>query len=300
MLIVSTAAIIAFGLTRHTSDETAPIPSPSTWRNTMRNIVQPLQALNPRRAFSFAVLTTMAIGILLSLVAPAQAHDRHPNRWQAAPPAAPAATAPATTPAPAEVQPACKTHKVQRGDTYGKIARQYGIANWRDVKNLNSLGERSLPIGANVKLPCSTPQASANTVVKTASVQQPAPAPANVTARITNSAGNVRPQTQAAANVVVSNVSGADQIRIGGTRPSAKDPKGHPSGLALDYMVMSNTALGNAIVEYHVANWEKLGVSYVIWRQRILTSPNGAWKPMGDRGSATANHMDHPHVNYRA
>jgi hypothetical protein len=41
-----------------------------------------------------------------------------------------------------------------------------------------------------------------------------------------------------------------------------------------------------------------LGVEYVIWEQRILTSPTGAWKAMADRGSATANHMDHPHVNY--
>ena len=35
------------------------------------------------------------------------------------------------------------------------------------------------------------------------------------------------------------------------------------------------------------------------YQQRILTSPNGAWKQMEDRGSPTANHMDHVHVNYR-
>ena len=81
--------------------------------------------------------------------------------------------------------------------------------------------------------------------------------------------------------------------------PSAADPGGHPSGLALDYMVMSDAALGDAIVEYHQAHWDELGVEYIIWQQRMLSSPNGSWKGMENRGSATANHMDHPHVNYR-
>ena len=118
-------------------------------------------------------------------------------------------------------------------------------------------------------------------------------------AQITNSAGAIRPQAQTAADAVVSNVPGAAGITIGGTRPSAADPGGHPSGLALDYMVMSDTALGNAIVQYHIDNWETLGVDYLIYRQRYLASPGGTWSYMEDRGSATANHMDHPHVNYR-
>jgi hypothetical protein len=118
-------------------------------------------------------------------------------------------------------------------------------------------------------------------------------------AEISNSAGPVRPQAQSAANMVVSNVPGADSITIGGTRASAADPGGHPSGLALDYMVMSDSALGDAIVEYHIAHWDELGVDYIIWQQRYLSSPGGSWDRMSDRGSATANHMDHPHVNYR-
>jgi hypothetical protein len=121
----------------------------------------------------------------------------------------------------------------------------------------------------------------------------------SIIAKISNSAGGVRPQAQAAANAVVSNVPGADRITIGGTRASAADPGGHPSGLALDYMVMSDAALGDAIVEYHKAHWDELGVEYIIWQQRMLSSPGGSWKGMANRGSATANHMDHPHVNYR-
>jgi hypothetical protein len=93
-------------------------------------------------------------------------------------------------------------------------------------------------------------------------------------------------------------VPGAGGITIGGTRGSATDPHGHPSGLALDYMVMSDSALGDAIVEYHIAHWDELGVEYIIWQQRYLDSPGGSWSYMEDRGSGTANHMDHPHVNY--
>jgi hypothetical protein len=118
-------------------------------------------------------------------------------------------------------------------------------------------------------------------------------------ATITNSAGPVKPQTQAAANAVVSNVPGAGGITLGGTRASATDPHGHPSGLALDYMVLSDAALGEAIIAYHIAHWDELGVEYIIYKQRMLSSPNGSWVGMEDRGSPTANHMDHVHVNYR-
>jgi hypothetical protein len=130
-----------------------------------------------------------------------------------------------------------------------------------------------------------------------------APAPAGTAAtaiaQISNSAGAVRPQAQAAADAVVSNVPGAAGITIGGTRASAADPGGHPSGLALDYMVLSDAALGDAIAAYHIAHWDELGVEYIIWQQRILQSPGGSWSTMSNRGSATANHMDHVHVNYR-
>jgi hypothetical protein len=95
-------------------------------------------------------------------------------------------------------------------------------------------------------------------------------------------------------------VPGAGTVTIGGTRASATDPHGHPSGRALDYMVLSNAALGDAVVQYHLAHWNELGVEYVIWQQKILTSPTGTWQQMEDRGSATANHFDHVHVNYGA
>ena len=62
---------------------------------------------------------------------------------------------------------------------------------------------------------------------------------------------------------------------------------------------MTDAALGDAIVAYHRAYWDELGVDYLIWQQRMLSSPGGSWKMMENRGSPTANHMDHVHVNYR-
>ncbi|MFW3171008.1 hypothetical protein [Geodermatophilus sp. CPCC 206100] len=124
-------------------------------------------------------------------------------------------------------------------------------------------------------------------------------AAAGAVAKITNSAGGVKPQVQAAANAVVSNVPGFAGNTIGGTRASAADPGGHPSGLAADYMVGTDAGLGDAVAQYHIAHWEELGVDYVIWKQRMLSSPGGAWKAMADRGGVTANHFDHVHVNYR-
>lgn len=118
-----------------------------------------------------------------------------------------------------------------------------------------------------------------------------------IVARISNSAGPVAASVQAAANAVVSNVPGADSITIGGTRASAADPAGHPSGKALDWMAIGT--VGDALVAYHIANWDALGVEYIIYKQRMLSSPGGSWQPMEDRGSVTANHLDHAHVNYR-
>jgi hypothetical protein len=117
-------------------------------------------------------------------------------------------------------------------------------------------------------------------------------------AQISNSAGPVSSRAQAAADSVVANVPGAALITLGGTRPSAQDMAGHPSGNAIDYMVGSDTALGDAIFAYHMQNWDALGVQYIIWKQTYYDSPSSGGSFMEDRGSATANHYDHPHVNY--
>jgi len=118
------------------------------------------------------------------------------------------------------------------------------------------------------------------------------------TAIIVNSYGPVAARAQEAADTIFTQVPGASLITIGGTRSSAIDPHGHPSGNALDYMVPGDAGLGDAIAQYHIDHWDELGVEYVIWQQRIMTSPGGGWSPMEDRGSVTQNHYDHVHVNY--
>lgn len=113
--------------------------------------------------------------------------------------------------------------------------------------------------------------------------------------------GAVKPQTIALANLL-GPMFGI--TTIGGYRASATDPGGHPSGLALDFMVPltpEGKAQGDALAEYAKANAESLGIDYIIWYQRIWSSGRASegWRPMSDRGSQTANHMDHPHINLK-
>lgn len=72
----------------------------------------------------------------------------------------------------------------------------------------------------------------------------------------------------------------------------------HGEGRALDIMVYSDSSLGDAIAAWVRDNHKALGVSEVIWSQRIWTVERSSegWRWMEDRGSATANHYDHVHV----
>lgn len=88
---------------------------------------------------------------------------------------------------------------------------------------------------------------------------------------------------------------------IYGWRSSSSYSSDHPNGRAVDFMIpsyKSNKALGDALAAYVIANSGRLHVTYVIWRQRIWTPYSGSWKAMEDRGSDTANHMDHVHVSF--
>ena len=88
---------------------------------------------------------------------------------------------------------------------------------------------------------------------------------------------------------------------IYGWRASSDYSSDHPNGRAVDFMVpsyKSNKALGDALAAYVIANGPRLHMSYVIWQQRIWTPYSGKWRAMEDRGSDTANHMDHVHVSF--
>jgi uncharacterized protein YgiM (DUF1202 family) len=73
----------------------------------------------------------------------------------------------------------------------------------------------------------------------------------------------------------------------------------HGTGRALDIMVTGST--GDAIAKYVQAHAAQLGVTEVIWEQKIWTTQRAGdgWRWMSDRGSATANHYDHVHVSTR-
>ena len=64
-------------------------------------------------------------------------------------------------------------------------------------------------------------------------------------------------------------------------------------------MVTGST--GDAIAAYVRANAAALGVTEVIWEQKIWTTQRASegWRWMSNRGSATANHYDHVHVTTR-
>ena len=82
----------------------------------------------------------------------------------------------------------------------------------------------------------------------------------------------------------------------GGTRGGGGN---HGTGHALDIMVSGSS--GDAIAAYVRAHAAQLGVTEVIWEQRIWTTQRAGdgWRWMSDRGSATANHYDHVHVSTR-
>jgi len=76
------------------------------------------------------------------------------------------------------------------------------------------------------------------------------------------------------------------------------DPHGeHVDGRAIDFMI-TDSALGQAVADYVVANAAALGVRDIIWSQQIWTpeQASAGWRYMSDRGSVTANHYDHVHV----
>lgn len=70
----------------------------------------------------------------------------------------------------------------------------------------------------------------------------------------------------------------------------------HADGRAIDIMVSGAT--GRAVAEWARANAGALGIQTVIFEQKIWTTQRASegWRSMSDRGSATANHYDHVHV----
>ncbi|MDR8409123.1 hypothetical protein [Nonomuraea sp. 3-1Str] len=91
---------------------------------------------------------------------------------------------------------------------------------------------------------------------------------------------------------------------VGCLRPG--DPGEHGKGRACDFMMSSggraasgaDEERGDALAEWLIQNGSRIGVMYIIWKQRYYDiRSGGGWDPMSDRGGVTANHYDHVHVS---
>jgi hypothetical protein len=79
----------------------------------------------------------------------------------------------------------------------------------------------------------------------------------------------------------------------------------HPLGRACDFMLSHGGAMpaaaeverGNEIAAWAIKNSKRLGIMYIIYRQRIWHARTGSWRTMSNRGGTTANHYDHPHIS---
>lgn len=87
---------------------------------------------------------------------------------------------------------------------------------------------------------------------------------------------------------------------IGGYRP----PDGfneHSSGNALDVMIPNyrsdeGKATGDQVAAFALSNAGELGLTHLIWQQRLFKPGDRTGSLMPDRGSDTANHYDHVHI----
>ncbi|NUT11144.1 MAG: hypothetical protein HOQ38_11780 [Nonomuraea sp.] len=91
---------------------------------------------------------------------------------------------------------------------------------------------------------------------------------------------------------------------VGCLRPG--DPGEHGKGRACDFMMSQGGTMasgadadrGDALAEWLIKNGPRIGVMYIIWKQRYYDiRSGGGWDPMSDRGGVTANHYDHVHVS---
>ena len=81
----------------------------------------------------------------------------------------------------------------------------------------------------------------------------------------------------------------------------------HPLGRACDFMLSTGGVMpaaasiqkGYDIAAWAQANASRLGIMYIIYRQRIwdVRMASSGWVPMENRGSITANHYDHVHIS---
>ncbi|MFB9962611.1 coiled-coil domain-containing protein [Sinosporangium siamense] len=113
---------------------------------------------------------------------------------------------------------------------------------------------------------------------------------------------NITPRMRLVRNLIVERFGVPYGV---GCYRSIRDGGEHPLGRACDFMLSRGGAMpgatetqrGHDISNWVVKNAKRLGIMYVIFRQRIWHVRTGSWRTMSDRGGATANHYDHPHIS---
>ncbi len=113
---------------------------------------------------------------------------------------------------------------------------------------------------------------------------------------ISNVGKDVRPHVRAVGCFLAEEFPEVDAIL--GRRPDGATDD-HPDGVALDLMVGKDSELGDAIADCAAANFSEWSIANIIWQQAIKTSGRGRFRPMEDRGGATANHRDHVHLSFK-
>lgn len=115
-----------------------------------------------------------------------------------------------------------------------------------------------------------------------------------------NTLGAVDPDVRRIATEVVQAVEAAGvgaPIRTLWGKDSNPANGEHYSGCAIDFMC--DRPAGDWIADYLWTHRARLGLRWVIWRQRIRNaSRDVSWRGMADRGNSTVNHMDHVHAYF--
>ncbi len=147
----------------------------------------------------------------------------------------------------------------------------------------------ALVAGAGVAFTALPAQAHASTQATAVAAEAPAPSskPTPTSSSYSMWDPHVRPVVQEVTE------------RFGVSTVSTRAGHSPTQGRAADFMVYTDRAKGDAVAQYVIDNAARFRVEYVIWRQRIYMVSSGTWRAMADRGSPTANHMDHPHVAFR-
>lgn len=135
------------------------------------------------------------------------------------------------------------------------------------------------------------------------STTAPSAVPLSIPAGVTTSGmSQLNPHAQDVVSYVLANFP---RIRtIYGWRASSAYSSDHPNGRAVDIMLpdwqtQANADYGWTVARYFAANAKTYKINYIIYRQSSFNAayPERGWRPMEDRGGATANHYDHVHVS---